>query len=501
MQAMQYLMVTGRMIKYRLIQNLPQGMPALRIQCALSSPDARTPTPVEAESAKMQKQLQNASCKTSVNFKSLQRALAMVILSRESPLTRCASDQTSILLSAKQAEVLTHRGKVNYIQGSAGCGKSWVAVELYRMHGGGNTVYICTTEPFLEFLSFNRVRGTLIQCDKDLIAEINKGAFQSKTGIIIDDSHNFSCSRSSMMELFLLLKACREMALFVFADNDYQSFDRDRQQAMYDCIHGLTREVLDEDPVASRLTEVYRNTRKVVSFIQSAVQGIQRSHYKIECAHIDIGDGIECIKVGDVLANTPENDLVKYLRCMLSTHQPSDVAVFLDNSHLQETISQCKKLLTKQMPEVIFQSSVDFPRRGVIVDSVDSFLGLDASICIFILPLTSGGTESRRSLANPRYRVFLASRATHKAVFMVPQIDADLVQQMKFDRFTVSKILFLPLSRELFPCDTSRDISYLCYSVQSCVPFLYFFSSKFPVPPRAILCLGREHHECAECKG
>ncbi len=439
-QAMGYLMTTGRMIKYRLMQNCSQQVPRLYIHCRLSSPGTRKPISLEAQSAEMQTHLHHFSCKKMVNFVTLQRALAVVILSRESPLTRCAADQASIMLSAKQAEALMGRGKVNYIEGCPGSGKSWVAVELHRMHGEENSVYVCTTEPFLEFLRFNGVSGTLIHSDNDLIAEINKGTFQNKTCIVIDDSHNFSCSLSSVKELFTLLKNSRETALFVIADNDYQSFDRERQHAIYDCIHTLTRQVLEDKPVSRRLTEIYRNTRKVVSFIESTVQDIRRSHYKIECGHIGTGDGIECIKMGDVFANAPENDLVKYVISTRSSYEPSAIAVLLDNSRPSKAIFELRDILKKQMPEICFHSACDFPPRGIIVDSVDSFLGLDASLCIFILPSTSSGSmESGRSLANPRYRVFLASRATHRAVFIVPQIDAQLVEHMQFDRFTVSR--------------------------------------------------------------
>ncbi len=284
------------------------------------------------------------------------------------------------------------------------------------------------------------MKGTLIQCDNDFVTEIKMGTFENKTCIVIDDSHNLACSESSFNELFRLVKDNREVALFVFADNDYQSFDRERQRTIKRCIYDLTDQILDDEPVSSRLTEVYRNTRKVVSFIQSAVQGIQRSHYKIECAHIGDGDGIQCIKMVNILANIPANDLVQYIRSMLPFYEPFTIAVLMHNSHLPETISQCRSMLRTQMKDIKFHSAADFPRTGIIVDSVNSFIGLDASLCIFILPSTNIGKGSGWSLANPRYRVFLASRATHKAVFVVPQIDAHLVEQMKFDRFTVSNM-------------------------------------------------------------
>ena len=38
---------------------------------------------------------------------------------------------------------------------------------------------------------------------------------------------------------------------------------------------------------------------------------------------------------------------------------------------------------------------------------------------------------------NPRYEVFLSSRATHKADFVVPELHMNLVHQMNLDHFEV----------------------------------------------------------------
>ncbi len=275
-----YLMTTGRMIKYQLARNGQQNMRQFYIQCGISSPDVSMQTSFEVESAEMQDCFFHLFPKKN-NFTALQRALAVVILSRESPLRRCGSDQTSILLSAEQADKLMHRGKVNYICGAAGSGKSWIAAELYRMHGREQSVYICSTDAFAKYLEYNGHTGTPIKCDQDLIVEIEKGTFQNKTCVIIDDSHRLPCSTSSMEVLFHLLRDNREMALFVFADNDYQSFEKHRQLAMYDCFQHLTRKIMKQPLIVEPLTEVYRNTRKVVSFIQSAVNDIQDRPCKI----------------------------------------------------------------------------------------------------------------------------------------------------------------------------------------------------------------------------
>ncbi len=131
-------------------------------------------------------------------------------------------------------------------------------------------------------------------------------------------------------------------------------------------------------------------------------------------------------------------------------YSQSEVAILLDSSYTPGNIEQCKQILAEHVPDVIIQSSDVFPRVGVIVDSVDSFVGLDAGVCLFILSNTrkrsvhptrrifQGRTyQSEMNMYNPRYEVFLASRATHKVVFVVPELHLDLVHQMKFDPFQV----------------------------------------------------------------
>ncbi len=152
---------------------------------------------VATESLEMQERIM-AFCKDGVTFGSLQRALPFVLLSKECPLTRLAGKQTAITLSAKQLEVLHNNDRVNYVYGPAGSGKSYTAALLCQMYGRDKSVYICTTMAFVEYLKFSGYKGTLIQGDEDLVREIKDGTFSDKQCIIIDDSHNFGCTKSSL---------------------------------------------------------------------------------------------------------------------------------------------------------------------------------------------------------------------------------------------------------------------------------------------------------------
>ncbi len=453
----EYLMKTGRMLKYQIVRKgKGDDLSNLWIDCRLHSLVALSSTEkavtlILSESQEMQAHLNHIN-QAGLNFVSLQRALTKIIISKESPLKRRVGEHTSITLSVQQAEVLMHKAKVNYITGPAGSGKSYTGAFLYKMHGKERSVYICTTKEFLEYLKYNGCEGTLVASDQDLLREIKSGTFENKICVVIDDCHNFTCTKKSMSKLFKVLKKNRHMTLFVFADNDYQSFDRKRQETVHDAIFNLTRKVLQDFPLIFRLTDIYRNTRKVVSFVQSAIQDIHDGHQTIESANLENGEGVECITIPSLWENIPDNDLVAYLRSLLSSerYRQSEVAILLESAYTPDEIKLCKQILAEHIPSVIVQSADVFPQAGVIVDSVNSFLGLDANVCVFILSTTQKRSshplrrilkkekmQFQMNMYNPRYKVFLASRAIHKAVFVVPELHEELVHQMKFDHFQV----------------------------------------------------------------
>ena len=98
-----------------------------------------------------------------------------------------------------------------------------------------------------------------------------------------------------------------------------------------------------------------------------------------------------------------------------------------------------------------------FSLDTVLSLTLDSFIGLDATVCLFILSSTErpvavhplrkrfqrGKTGFEKNVYNPRYEVFLASRAIHKAVFVVPEMHGELVRQLKFYNIQVYIILAL----------------------------------------------------------
>ncbi len=383
------------------------------------------------------------------NFEELQRGIAMLLLSRESSITSCVGDAMSVQLSGMQAQTLLERQRVTYVSSPPGTGKTLCGISLYREYGREKAVYICTTKPLLQYLRYNGCDGTLVRSDQDLCDQIELGTFEDKQCVIIDESHHLKCSKHCLGELFRILEENR-MYLFVLADNEYQSFDKESQEQIVDYIFELSRKVLKIVPEMKTFTEMFRNTRKVTSFVQHAMVDTEPSVDNLTCANRFDGDGIECVVMQSLLLNDPDNSLVQYLRPLLlptssradARYQVTEVAVLFDSEYPAAFIEQIRNIMQSHLGQrIVTQTSEDFPRVGIVVDRIDTFLGLDAALCIFLLSPT--GATPHFTMDNPKYRVFVGSRAIQKAVFVVPKIDADFAQRMKFDHFRVSLKLML----------------------------------------------------------
>ncbi len=439
----EYMFIVGRAIKHQLSRQA-RGAPTLAIRCMLHSTHEEDNTRIENTLHEMGIQnMQDFLCSVIRDpFNAIQRCIALLLLSQQSPIKICAENQLSVKLSAQQAQTLLDikSRKVSYISSPPGTGKTLCGLSLHRDFGKDRSVYISPTEPLLHYLRYNGCKATLVRNDKELSRQMKCGTFDNKACVIIDESHRLKCSKAALRELFILMNK-HGMRLFVFADNAYQSFDRENQQQIQTYIHELSREVWGRPPYEPILTEIFRNTRKVVSFLQHAMgtpDSKKEDVLDITCCNAQEGDGIQCIAMENPLEKSSYNALVQYLRPLLYTrYQVTDVAVLLDSDYTGADINTIHWILQSHLPRVTTHSAATFPRRGIIVDRVERFSGLDAALCIILLSVGADANQDA-NIANPRFRVYLASRATHKAVFVVRKIDAEVVQRMKFDNFQVS---------------------------------------------------------------
>ncbi len=439
----QYMFILERRIKYQLSKQ-SSGVRNLAIRCMLHSTQPEDNARIEHTLYELGIQHMQTFLCSAFNdkntFDAIRQSIALLFLSQESAIKNCAGNQLSVTLSAQQAQTLLEirSKKVSYVSSAPGTGKTLCGLNLYRDYGREHCVYICPTEPLLYYLRHNGCDATLVRNDAELNRQVKCGTFENKECVIIDESHRLRCCKAGLETLFTIIKE-GQMRLVVFADNSYQSFDRENQENIESYIHDHSKKILGYYPHTPIFTEIYRNTRKVVSFLQHAVEDTYSHDVDITCGNAHDGDGIRCIKMVNPLHNHGDNGLVQYLLPLLDTrYQVTEVAVLLDSGYSDDDVDAVHQILQSHLQRVTTQSSVKFPRTGIVVDRVERFAGLDAALCIFLLSETV--TNQEATIKNPRYRVYLASRATHRAVFVVPSIDADLAHDMKFDHFPVSFI-------------------------------------------------------------
>ncbi len=462
----QYMFLVGRSIKHQ-IADQSREMPNLTVRCMLHSTH-------EEDNSLIERTLQESGIQKTQEFLTLvflehverdtfdavKRGIARLLLSQKSHINNCAGEQLGLKLSAKQAETLlkmkTKRKRVWYVSSAPGTGKTLCGLSLYRHFGKQHSVYISPTKPLIQYLRYNECEATLVRYDVELHCEIKNGTFSDKQCVIIDESHHLRCSKQCLKELFLEVEK-HKIFLFFFADNEFQSYDRETQLTMEQNIHDLSKEVLGYFPNTVTFTEMYRNPRKVVSFLQHA---IEETDQDITCGNPVDGEGIQAIALQNLWDNSSTNGLVQYLRPLLvlpgslsdGRYHATQVAVLLDFGHSPSDVGTMGHILETQLSPIPIHASDMFPRKGITVDKIERFVGLDAPLCIFLLS-AEGGANPNEDIANMRYRVFLASRATQKAVFVVSKIDAELIQCLKFDRFPVSK---------QFPLVVNVNCFYIC---------------------------------------
>ncbi len=472
----QYMFVVGRSIKHQ-ITDQSREMPNLTIRCMLHSTN-------EEDNSLIEKTLHESGIQKTQDFLTLvflerqtfdavKRGIAQLLLSQKSHINNCTGEQLSVKLSERQAETLLEmkmkikRKRVWYVSSAPGTGKTICGLSLYKDVGKEHSVYISPTKPLVQYLRYNECEATLVRNDVELQAEMKKGTFSNKQLVIIDESHHLRCSKQCLKELFLEVKK-HKMSLFVFADNEFQSFDRENQRIIERAFTELSNEVLGYYPNTHSFTEMYRNPRKIVSFLQHA---IEEPDQDITCGNPSDGEGIQAIALENLWDNSRTNGLVQYIRPLLvlpgssedGKYLAKEVAVLLDSGHSASHVDTIGHILDTQLSPIAIQASDMFPRKGIIVDKIDSFVGLDAPLCIFLLSAEES-TNSNERIDNMRYRVFLASRATQKAVFVVSKIDTELIQCLKFDRFPVSTqflcwvmLMMLTFSLQFSPCNMQKQ--------------------------------------------
>ncbi len=435
-----YVVMAGRLTKLLLLKDQKEKC-ALRVDCYLYNLQDGT-----IEEPQLQ-QYTKSFLVNNIELKFVQETLAEIIAGKETYLRNVTGEVCGYKLSAEQWQIAEKAtcAPVMVVSGPPGSGKTLLCAHFLQEKGQkSQSMYVCTNDALAEFMeSQNICSVVVIRTDKQLRAMIQQGAFNNKTCITFDDVHRLSCSDHTAKQLLSLIKLNRDVRLYIFCDNKFQCFDEIRNPFASVVMQCCKR--MDIDCTPYPLTEIHRNTRRIMSFL-SAVS-FKR---EIKCLNKWEGDDVEVLAAENPLGDSPDNQLIQNIlqelgfqhsRSSRVHYAPHDIAVLIDTDSSNEDVWQCCQTIKKHVSGVEVHSAATFPRTGIVVDCLDAFHGLDAGVCLYVLSSTRIKKRDRfhrrihRSIYNAKYLAFLASRAIHKAVFFLPRLDAKVFKEMLFDCF------------------------------------------------------------------
>ncbi len=452
-----YLMISGRLTKFLLLKGQKEKK-ELRVDCYLYNLQDNT-----VEEPLVQQHTRSFFV-NNVDLKVIQENLGETIVARETYLRNVTGEACGYKLSAEQWRIAdkVNNAPVTVVSGPPGSGKTLLCSHFLQEKGTyTQSLYVCTNEALAAFMKSQNICSVLVvKTDAELDKAIGRGEFKDKICITFDDVHRLSCSDRTAKHLLNLIKRNKDVRLYVFCDNKFQCFDELKNhfpKAVERCCKRM-----DIDCVTYPLTEIHRNTRRIMSFL-SAVSFKE----DIKCLHKWEGDDVEVLGTENPLDDSPKSPLVQNILQILGLKDPGasclqyaaqDIAVLIDTDSSDQDVRRCRQTLRKYIPNVKVHSAATFPRTGIVVDVLDSFHGLDAGVCLYVLSrkkikkqnvLEKLFTDNCRSIYNPKYLAFLASRAIYKVIFFVPKLNAQVFKKMLFDCFddkVINVFFFLSFS-------------------------------------------------------
>ena len=436
-----YLMQSGRVLKLKMMTCLPPNMPDrltdIPIQCHLLSLDGLYEKHTKADPGKQSQPHQ---------LEMMQRILATLFLGRNTYIKTALGDDYTIHLTSKQMQCILEADCVrfNIIEGAPGSGKSFLAYYICGRYQNHNTIYVSSTEPYHKLLEhLNICIPLLIETDQDLNDAIEDGVFYGKLCIIIDDGHNFNCTKPTWVKLFDIIRINRIVKVFLMMDTSFQNYttspiDLKSCMTQYCHKHDIACQI-------KPLTTVHRNCRKVVSFIKCNSSEIREcGSEEISCSHHIDGDDVEIRKVDKLRCDNADNSLVALVRELSDSaailrgehniYQPTDLAVLVDTPTVERDVEFFRKSLENHYPECRPQDASLYPVRGVRVEKLNNFMGIDAKVCICIPRMKTGKSKSKSNFTNPKYRNYIASRGIFKVIFLTEEeLDSDAAHHMQLD--------------------------------------------------------------------
>ncbi len=155
----------------------------------------------------------------------------------------------------------------------------------------------------------------------------------------------------------------------------------------------------------------------MVPFVQSAIQDVHDGHQEVESAHMENGEGVECIPMSSLWEDKPDNDLVVYLCSLLlsAKYNQAEVAILLETVvYTVNEIQQCKQIIAKHVSVSLFKVQKSSLEQALLLILLTVFLvWMPMFVYSFFHILTRGLSILEAKSSNGERQTLKGICATH----------------------------------------------------------------------------------------
>ena len=282
-----------------------------------------------------------------------------------------------------------------------------------------------------------------------MIAFLESDLFQSHFCLLIDDCQLLSLDRNTWFALFNKIEM-QHKALVVFSDSEIQDYSYSENNVKCEEVFEQSQQQTGIDTGIDfskiRLSAVHRNCQKVASCLSKTAFTATKS--RLLCAHDEVGDDVEVVKVRRLRDQGPDNGLVmligsltdhqKLLSGQMNAYDARNIAVLIDGNSLEHDVKFFREILNSGGYQT--QGAEKFPVTGIIVTSVLSFSDLDAKVVILVAPERfSPADQPNTELGyhQEKYKAFIASRGVYRVMFITEDdLNPGVMRAMNIDKLS-----------------------------------------------------------------
>ena len=365
-----------------------------------------------------------------------QMVLAKLLLEGDTHIKDRLGQEILVSLTRGQMERILSLDmpQISIIRGPPGSGKTIMALylcdrmkTLWKLENH-EIIYICPTAPLAAYIRQQGKCIVDIATHSQVIGQMKIHIQNGVRFVILDDAHAMKCKEKHWRRI--LEEANRAVdagiRVAIFLDSTYQDYLGSSTELLRAAVDQATLSVRIYEP----LHEMLRNSQIIFSFFK-ANAGPENS--KLVLAHNLRGDDITVLPYKDnILQRRRGNAVVKVVQDLLNgsdsiaSHHyvPSEIAVLVDtdgNGYGEKAANSILKILRDFLPESKPQRATQMPIRGLVVEQLRNYTGLDAQVCISVM--INKSRDNKRNMNDHRFKLFVVSRGISLVIFMVPADD------------------------------------------------------------------------------